>query len=32
MEQVIARGEGATDKLLAAKAKASDCTQVAKAL
>lgn len=32
MEQVVARGEGATDKLLAVKAKASDCTQVAKAL
>ncbi len=32
LEQVIAQGEGATDKLLATKAKATDCSQITKAI
>lgn len=32
LEQVVARGEGANDKLLAVKTKANDCSQVAKAI
>lgn len=32
MEQIVARGEGATDKLLALKAKATDCAGIPKAL